>query len=384
MKEKIAIIGANCFQNKLILKAKELGFETHVFAWKSGDIGEETADFFYPVSITEKEIILDKCRQIKPVAICSIASDLAVLTVNYVARKLGLTANSEYCDDVSTNKFLMRTVFKEAGIHTPHFIKVSETERENLLSRIHEFTFPIIVKPTDRSGSRAITKLESADGLEKALNAAFSESFEHAAIIEEYLLGKEYSCECISRNGEHHMLAITEKFTTGAPHFIETGHFEPAPLADSVYENVKNMVFQALDALQIKNGASHTEFKISDAGDMAIIETGARMGGDCIGSDLVFLSTGMDYVKMVIDVACGKQPALVSEAPGRDAAIRFVMSEKDRELAQRMESEFEYYSVSNIDENCTHKIVDSSSRYGYFIVADDSSRRIKEKMFELE
>ena len=57
MKNKIIIIGANDFQNPLILKAKELGYETHVFAWKDGSIGEKTADFFYPISIIEKEKI---------------------------------------------------------------------------------------------------------------------------------------------------------------------------------------------------------------------------------------------------------------------------------------------------------------------------------------
>ena len=50
--DKIVIIGANSFQNPLILKAKEMGYETHVFAWQSGDIGEKTADYFYPISIT--------------------------------------------------------------------------------------------------------------------------------------------------------------------------------------------------------------------------------------------------------------------------------------------------------------------------------------------
>lgn len=44
--KKIVIIGANSFQNPLILKAKEMGYETHVFAWKDGSIGERTADYF--------------------------------------------------------------------------------------------------------------------------------------------------------------------------------------------------------------------------------------------------------------------------------------------------------------------------------------------------
>ena len=70
--KKIVIIGANDFQNQLILKAKEMGFETHVFAWQDGSIGERTADHFYPVSIVEIDKILEKCREIKPDAVATI------------------------------------------------------------------------------------------------------------------------------------------------------------------------------------------------------------------------------------------------------------------------------------------------------------------------
>ena len=83
--KKIVIIGANDFQNQLILKAKEMGFETHVFAWQDGSIGERTADHFYPVSIVEIDEILEKCREIKPDAVATIASDLANITVSKVA-----------------------------------------------------------------------------------------------------------------------------------------------------------------------------------------------------------------------------------------------------------------------------------------------------------
>ena len=62
--KKLAIIGASYLQNPLILKAKEMGLETHVFAWGVGDVGEATADFFYPISIVEKEAICEKCKEI--------------------------------------------------------------------------------------------------------------------------------------------------------------------------------------------------------------------------------------------------------------------------------------------------------------------------------
>src|SRR5699024_8823822 len=62
--EKIVIIGANDFQRPLIKKARQMGYETHVFAWREGATGARDADFFYEISITEKEKILETCRQI--------------------------------------------------------------------------------------------------------------------------------------------------------------------------------------------------------------------------------------------------------------------------------------------------------------------------------
>ena len=63
-RRKLAIIGASYLQAPLILRAREMGMETHVFAWAAGDVGETLADHFYPISIVEKEKILMICRKI--------------------------------------------------------------------------------------------------------------------------------------------------------------------------------------------------------------------------------------------------------------------------------------------------------------------------------
>ena len=78
--KKLAVIGASYLQLPLIRRAKQMGIETHVFAWECGDVGETEADYFYPISIIEKDEILETCIKIGVDGICSIASDLAVLT----------------------------------------------------------------------------------------------------------------------------------------------------------------------------------------------------------------------------------------------------------------------------------------------------------------
>ena len=211
MKQKVVIIGASDFQNPLILKAKEHGYETHVFAWKNNEIGEKTADYFYDISINEKEKILEKCKEIKPCAVCSIASDLAVTTVNYVAHNLGLVSNNPKYSKICTNKYKMRQALEKGNINVPKYLK---TGKNLQLSKIAEFNYPLIVKPTDRSGSRGVTLINDSKEIKAAIDNAISYSYEKKAIIEEYIDGDEYSCECISYKGKHHLLAITKKYTT--------------------------------------------------------------------------------------------------------------------------------------------------------------------------
>lgn len=361
----LAVIGASYLQLPLIEKAKELGYTTHVFAWAAGDVGEAAADHFYPISIREKEAILRQCRQIGICGVCSIASDLAVVTVNHVAHHLGLAGNSLEATARSTNKHLMRKAFEHGGDPSPKSILVDAgTGLSGLALR-----YPVIVKPTDRSGSRGIFKLETPDGLAGAVAASLAESLEHKALIEEYVEGQEYSVEYISYQGAHHFLAMTLKYTTGAPHFIETGHLQPAPVSDETLARVKKIVTHALDTLGIWNSASHTELKIAPDGRIRLIEIGGRMGGDCIGSDLVRYSTGMDFVRMVIDVACGHPPDLTPSGTPHPAEVRYLFTQADLDELERLQREHPEKLLKIVDLHPEYlgKATDSSNRAGCYL-----------------
>ena len=371
MKPSIIIIGANDFQNQLILRAKAMGYTTHVFAWQCGDVGERTADYFYPISIVEKERILDICRAIRPVGVCSIASDLAAITVNYVAEGLGLTGNGMVSAMRATNKHLMRLAFERAGLPSCRSILVEEDTDLGALP----LQYPLIVKPTDRSGSRGICKVSEPSGLAAAVEFARAPSFEKKVLVEEFAEGREYSVEYLSWQGEHHFLAVTEKFTTGAPLFVETGHLQPpAHMDGKTLADIKSLVPRVLDCLGVRFGASHTELKVDADGRMCLIECGARMGGDCIGSDLVPLSTGTDYVRAVIDVACGVEPTLAPRGGTCTAAVRFLFSPADLaalEAIRRGHPE-SIYRVSEILPFDGREIRDSSTRYGYYILTAET------------
>lgn len=366
-KRKIAIIGGSYLQLPAVLKAKELGYEVHCFSWRDGAVCEGYADYFYPISIIEKEQILKECQRIGIDGITSIASDVAVLTVNYVASHMGLVSNPDEYSQITTNKYLMRQCFADNGVPSPRFTIADDANSYN----IKAFKFPLIVKPTDRSGSRGVEKVLDPVQLDAAILRAKKESFSNAAIIEEFVTGREISVEAISYKGCHYILQITDKVTTGAPYFVELEHHQPSTIADEVKKQVKKIVLHALDTLHIEYGASHSELKITEDGDIRVIEIGARMGGDFIGSDLVRLSTGYDFLGVVIKVAMGEfEKPVISE---HHCSGVYFLSKETGYIKNYIEHCQDYPEIveAKITDETLRNIECSGDRSGYLIYQSD-------------
>lgn len=370
MKKKIAIIGGSYLQLPIVRKAMDMGIEVHCFAWLEGSVCADVADFFYPISIIEKEKILEKCQGIGIDGITTIASDTAVITVNYVASRMGLRSNPDEYTAVTTNKFKMRQCFLDNNVPSPKFTLVDEYGHYQITG----FRFPLIVKPTDRSGSRGVEKILDPVQLYNAIDRALKESFEHKAIVEEFITGSEVSVESISYEGKHTILQITDKVTTGAPFFVELEHHQPSSLPDEIQQKIRIIVLHALDALHIQYGASHSELKINEDGEIRVIEIGARMGGDFIGSNLVQLSTGYDFLKGVIEVALGSfHEPIVSEH--NYSGVYFLSKETDR-LKPIIENYKDYPEIieAEITNNELNNIECSADRSGYLIYQDHNHK----------
>ena len=304
MQKTLAIIGASYLQLPLVLKAKEMGVCTICFAWEEGAVCKDVADKFYPISIVEKELILEVCRKEGIDGITTIATDVAVPTISYVAKELGLIGNSIECAYKSTNKYAMRMALKEGGVNCPAFSLIHDVDEAKMA--LESIGLPAIVKPCDRSGSMGVTKVERMEQLTEAVKFAVDASFAKAAVIEQFVdIAQEISVEGISWKGEHHVLAVTDKVTTGAPHYVELGQHQPSQLPKNIIDDAVRQARLGVRALGIEYGASHPELMIDKNGRVFVTEIGARMGGDFIGSDLVYLSTGYDFLKGVVEVALG-------------------------------------------------------------------------------
>lgn len=365
--KKIAIIGASYLQRPLVEKAKEMGIYTLCFAWKDGAVCAEIADEFYDISIVEKDAILEICQKAHIDGICTIASDVAAPTVAYVANKMGLVGNDYEAAVRANNKYLMRDAFVKGNVPCPKYTMLCEqdmqaSEKHDVL---RDFQLPLIVKPSDRSGSLGVNKICMPSDFYPAVKNAMEVSFKKQVMVEEFIEGREISVEFISYQGVHYPLQITDKVTTEAPHFVELEHHQPSTLSKEQFDTIYEITKRALNSLGLTDGASHSEYKITKEGRICIMEIGGRMGGDFIGSDLVRLSTGYDFVKGVIEVALGTfEKPIISE---HNCSGVYFLCEETKHLKSLVENWKSYPELvaGEITNNELKNVKCSADRSGY-------------------
>lgn len=359
--KKIMILGASELQVPAIECCKKLGFESLAVDYDPNAAGFEIADKVYVVSTLDYEKVLEVATEEKIDGILTICSDRPMTVVARVGEKLGLNTISYDTSIKATNKAKMRMALKENNVPIPEFaVCTSKTEFEQ---NIMKFDYPFIVKPSDNSGSRGITLVNNHKDAEFAYEYARENTLDGVVLVEEYMVGPEVSVEIFVYEGEPKVIQVTDKITTGAPHFVEMGHTQPSALPDEMLKDIKNVAVAATKALGIDKGPAHVEIKVTDKG-AKIVELGARLGGDYIATDLVPLSTGYDMVRATVLCAANEPlPDYINEH--NCSAIRYFSYEHSINLTSKVITKLERIFINRIENK---EILSSRDREGFFIV----------------
>ena len=132
---------------------------------------------------------------------------------------------------------------------------------------------------------------------------------------------------------------------------MEIAHSEPSRLEGEIQERIREVALQAIRAIRLQNGPSHTEIKVTEEGPK-VVEIAARLGGDFITSRLVPLSTGVDLVGASVRLAAGEAPDLSAKWQ-RAAAIHFIQSGKGK--LRRLEIGEEIFRMDGVEEAVLYK-----------------------------
>ena len=253
--KKVLIIGASILQFPAIQKAKEMGYYVGVADYNPKAIGIPYADEYFNVSTIDVEGVTKVAQSFKPDGIMTLATDMPMRAVAAACEACGLPGISYETAVKATDKAEMIKTFEANGVEHPwYFVAEDKTAFDEVLERI---TFPCIMKPTDNAGSRGVVLAHDIEELKNAYSYSQGESRGGAVIIEEYLQGPEFSIEVMVVDGEPHVLQITDKLTTGAPHFVEMGHSQPTRQSEDNQAKIRDLAIRACKAVGINCGPAH-------------------------------------------------------------------------------------------------------------------------------
>lgn len=343
-RKKMMILGASALQVPAIKKAKELGYQIILVDYDENAVGFALADVKLVVSTLDQEEVYRQALIYEPDVVITSTSDGPVRTAAYVNEKLGKRPDLSYENSLcATIKSRMRDRLRECGVPIPEYY--AATDFAGFSEAVDRLNGHCIVKPADNAGSRGVVLLggsERQDGIledeehgearerkRRVYEYSLENSRNGTVMVEEYMKGPEVSVEIMVVEGEPHILAITDKYITPPPYFVELAHCEPSRIDEETQNRIREVASQAVRAIGIENAPAHVEVKVTPEGPK-IVELAARLGGDFITSRLVPLSTGIDMVGASVLLATGEKPDL-TQMRKQGAAIHFIHAKEDQQ-----------------------------------------------------
>lgn len=300
--KKLLMLGGGFLQNFVIKKAREMGYYVYCLDADPKAVGFESANESAVINIIDPEACLKYAKEKSVDGVLTAATDFSVLTMSFIAQEMGLPGINYASAQLIKNKAKVRKCLFDAHADDTGY-SYEITSLKEAREVFPKIMFPIMMKPVDGSGSRGASKVDSPEDFEKACEFAMSGSISHRAVAEPFVVGKEYGVESFVDNGAIHVLGIMQKDMTEPPYYAELGHAMPSGLSNEMEIKVKACVRKAIFALNVNHGSVNMDLLITEKGDVHIVDVGARMGGNLIGSHIIPRGTGIDYMSNMIRAA---------------------------------------------------------------------------------
>lgn len=325
-KKIIVILGGNILNSGIVDYCKQHDYNVVVVDWSPN--AHLKGDLFLCIDVKDKDSIIEalEANGIHSIYGAYSSIDLAVHSVNAINKHYGLASMSEYALDNALPKATMTRLWNEAGIlnrYSKIFFDMSP--------EIEEYTkkMKMIFKPNISSSSRGITIIEKGSSVEdvrKAFEKAKLESFDKHVVVEEFVEGREFTCEMLGdKYGNVAVYAISVKY-----HTVNTLnnkiavklHYNSDFYQDDVYEKIAEMGIQCYKTLGLESSFGHLEILMKEDGTLSPVEIGARSSG-YIASPLVSLASGRDFFADYLKVLNGEKIEGVNYINGNRSSMYF-------------------------------------------------------------
>ncbi len=317
--KRILLLGGSAQQVIAIKVAKGLDYYTILCDYLTDNPGQYIADKYYNISTTDVEAVYEVAKNEKVNGILAYASDPAALPAAIVCERLGLPTNPSESVAILGVKHKFREFLRTNGFACPKVYSFNPSQDlDEIKTAISEFTFPIVVKPTDSSGSKGVSMLENLDELEKAIAWADSYSRNKILIIEEFItrgFPAVIGGDIFVNNGKIVLYGEMSCLRgDGGNGLIPIGKKKPSGLNQLQTQRVHDELQRMVKALDIRFGELNIEILFDKEDNVHFLELGPRAGGNMIPLQLSD-AFGVDLVKANVLASMGEDVKLELNPP---------------------------------------------------------------------
>jgi biotin carboxylase len=301
--KKLLLLGTSMATCSMVRYAQKQGVEVLVADYYPPEKSEakKIADKHVLISTTDIDKICNYARQENIDGVFCGVSEVNLKSVKAVCDELNLPCYyTQEQWDVCQNKHKFKELCSSYNIPVPHTYELKE-EADIKKTRL---VFPVIIKPADGSSAIVISICRNEADLLKAFPLAKKASPTACVIVEEYVVGDEYTAVYTIKDGEISLSCFRDRYPS-LDHAGVTAQFD-ACLAPSIYyrqykEKINDNVIRMLKGIGAYAGCVFFQ-GIATSEKIIVFECGYRMNG-LMDYYNIEAATGVNYMEMMVNYA---------------------------------------------------------------------------------
>lgn len=269
-------------------------------------------------NIDEVRSAIDRIAQDR-FTVCAIVSfiDPHSHTAARLSREFGLQAFTAKAiaamlDKVKSREALQKTPYSPPYRILNHAIPVLGTRLE----------MPVVLKAPVSSASKDVHVASTRRQYQNALAKLRKRNPDGPILVEKYMPGPQYLVETLTQNGRVTIIALIEQEIVCAGKFIVTGYQIITEEDSRFFRRLKQAVREIIEALGMRDGPCHLEFRHFDK-EWKLIEANPRMSGGAMNL-LIETAYGVNLARETLQFAAGLTPDLARRQQ-KDAFLQYVL-----------------------------------------------------------
>ncbi len=303
--KKILIIPALFDHIDLIKEAKKAGFQIITCDNNPDNEGHKYSDVFKNISLLDIDSVVNMAKDEKIDAVSPFSTDIGAIPAAYIAQEMNIVGNPVNTVTIMSNKYSFRKFLSENNFNVPKFQSLSSFEEIDF----DRITFPLIIKPTDRAGSKGVYVVEDSNQLKDKFNKSRATSFEKKIILEDYIETEymQLQGDAIVQDGKLLFSCIgNQHFGKGNMSHSPIATTFPTTIPPKVTNKIIDEISRFINLAGYKNGGINIEIRVDKNENIYFIELAPRFGGNFIAKT-IGLVCNINIIEYAFKIAIGKK-----------------------------------------------------------------------------